>query len=105
MPMQSRPPVSRNRRIFAVIWLVLMGVITLPLVALFVDTIDENLIAPVHVGIMLAMGIAIWTLAPGVAAPEASTSRGIAVGAGVGFIAAVAAYVVFFFLLSGFGGA
>lgn len=87
------------------VWLVLMGVITLPLVALVVDTIDENLIAPVHVGIMLAAGIAMWTFAPGVARPDASTSRGIAVGAAMGFLAALTAYVVFFFLLSGFGGA
>lgn len=75
------------------------------MVALVVDTIDENLIAPVHVAFMLAAGIATWTLVPGVAAPDMRKSRRIAVGAAAGFLAAITAYVVFFLLLSGLGGA
>lgn len=89
----------------AVVVLVLLGVLSLPLVALVVDTIDENLIAPVHVGLVLAAGIATWTLVPGVAAPGMPTSRRIALGAVVGFLSALTAYLVFFLLLNGLSGA
>lgn len=100
----GRPP-SRSRRLVAVVLLVLLGVFTLPLVALVIDTIDENLVAPVHVALVLAAGIGTWTFVPGVAAPDMPTSRRIAVGAAIGFLAAITAYVVFFLLLSGFSGA
>lgn len=92
------------RRIYIVVLLVLLGVITLPLVAAALDVVNENLIAPVHVALMLLAGILLWTKVPGLSS-STNTSRQIAVGAAIGFLASLIAYVVFFLLLSGFGGA
>ncbi len=103
--MESRTPVSAIRRLIAVAVLIMLGVISLPMVAAVIDTIDENLIAPVHIALMLATGVGLWTLVPGVASPDQSTARGVAVGAAVGFVGAVAAYLLFFWMLSGPSGA
>jgi hypothetical protein len=92
------------RRIYVVVLLVVLGLLTLPLVAFVLDVVNENLIAPVHVALMLLAGIVLWTKLPGVST-STNTSRRIAMGAAVGFLGALIAYVVFFFLLSGFGGA
>ncbi len=85
--------------------LVVLGIVLLPMCAFVLDVIDENLIAPVHVALMLAAGAAAWTFVPGLAATESSTGRRVAVGAAIGFGAALAAYALFFLLLNGFSGA
>lgn len=92
------------RRIYIVVLLVLLALITLPLVAAVLDVVNENLIAPVHVALMLLAGILLWTKVPGLSS-STDTSRKIAMGAAVGFLASVIAYVVFFLLLNGLGGA
>lgn len=92
------------RRIYIVVLLVLLGLISLPLVAAVLDVVNENLIAPVHVALMLLAGIVLWIKVPGLSS-STNTSRKIAMGAAVGFLASVIAYVVFFLLLNGLGGA
>ncbi len=101
--MESSPGTG-YRRLYAIVLLIVLGVVTLPLVAAVIDRVNENLIAPVHVGLMLLAGILLWTKLPGLS-DSTNTSRRVAVGAAAGFLGAVTAYVVFFFLLSGFGGA
>lgn len=103
MPSSASP--NRTRRIVVIFGLIVLGIMLLPITAFMLDVIDENLIAPVHVALMLAAGAAVWNWVPGMAAPESSTGRRVAVGAAIGFGAALAAYALFFLLLSGFSGA
>jgi hypothetical protein len=102
---QTSAPPNRTRRIVVIAGLVVLGIVLLPLTAFVLDVIDENLIAPVHVALMLAAGAVLWTYVPGLAAADSSTGRRVAIGAAIGFGAACAAYILFFLLLSGFGGA
>ena len=105
MSMIEGAPVNRSRRVVVIVGLVVLGIVLLPMTAAVIDYVNENLIAPVHVALMLGAGALVWTRVPGLASADSSTARRVGVGAAVGFGAALAAYVVFFLLLSGLDGA
>ena len=87
-------------------WVLLLaaGILSLPLAAAFLDDQGtENWIVPVQLGAMALVGGLVGVTVPGFVA--GTTRRRLAVGAAYGVGAAVVGVLVFFLLLSGFGGA
>ncbi len=101
--MQTDRPPSRGRRVAVVSGLVLLAIVLLPITAFLLDGVDENLIFPVHIVLMLGAGAAAWTRLPGIPSVEPSTGRAAVFGAAIGLGAALVAYALFFLLLSGLG--
>jgi hypothetical protein len=94
------------QRIVAVVVLVLLGMVSLPLVASVLDGEGtENWILPVQLLLMAGVGAVVGRAVPALAGERASRRRSVAVGALVGLAAAVLGLVVFFLLLSGLDGA
>ena len=94
------------QRASALALLVATGVVSLPVVAAFLDgESTENLIIPVQLALMAGVGAAVGYLLPGVADAGARRARSAAFGALVGVAAAVASVALFFLLLNGFSGA
>ena len=93
-------------RIAALLVLVVLGVLSLPLVASVLDRQGtENWILPVQLLLMAVVGAVVGRLLPEVAGEGATPRRAVVVGALVGVGAAVLGLVIFFLLLSGLGGA
>ncbi len=94
------------KRVAAVLVLLVLGVISLPLVASVLDGQGtENFILPVQLVLMaLAGALAAW-LVPTLGGADAGRRRGIIVGALFGLGAAVFGLVIFFLLLNGISGA
>jgi hypothetical protein len=93
------------QRIVAVVVLVLLGMVSLPLVASVLDGEGtENWILPVQLVLMAGVGAVVGRAVPALAGEGASRRRSVAVGTLVGLAAAVLGLVVFFLLLSGLGG-
>ena len=94
------------RRAAALLVLLVLGVISLPLVASVLDGQGtENLILPVQLVLMVAAGALAGRLVPTLGGADASRRRGIVVGALLGLGAAVFGLVIFFLLLNGISGA
>ncbi len=94
------------RRVAALVILLVLGVISLPLVASVLDSEGtENLILPVQVVLMAGLGALAGWLVPTLGGPDATRRRGIIVGALFGLGAAVFGVVIFFLLLNGISGA
>ncbi|HET7820400.1 MAG TPA: hypothetical protein VFL10_02655 [Ornithinibacter sp.] len=94
------------RRAAALLVLLVLGVISLPLVASVLDGQGtENLILPVQLVLMVAAGALAGRLVPTLGGADASPRRGIVVGALLGLGAAVFGLVIFFLLLNGISGA
>jgi hypothetical protein len=94
------------QRLTALGLLLAAGVLSLPVAATFVDGEgNENLIVPVQLVGMAAVGAVVGYLLPGLAGDTASTRRSVWVGVGVALLLAVLGVVIFFLLLSGFDGA
>ena len=94
------------KRVAAVVVLLALGVLSLPLVAYVLDGEGtENWILPVQLLLMAVVGAVVGRLLPEVAGEGATPRRAVVVGALVGVGAAVLGLVIFFLLLSGFGGA
>ena len=89
----------------AVLILLVLGVLSLPVTALFFDEKAENWIVPIAVLLMAVLGAVVGSMLPGLAGPDATQSRGALIGAAVGVAMLVLGIVVFFLLLSGFDGA
>ena len=97
---------TSSQRVIAVLVLLAAGILSLPLVAYFLDDQgNENWIFPVQLLAMALLGALVGRALPGLAGAEASSSRATLVGAGVGVVAAIVGVVLFFLLLSGFDGA
>jgi hypothetical protein len=93
-------------RSLAVVGLLVLGVLALPVLAFFLDGEGtENLIIPADLVLMAVVGALVWRLVPAPAGAEVPPIRTALVGAGIGVLAAVVGLVIFFLLLSGFGGA
>jgi hypothetical protein len=93
-------------RAAAVLVLLVLGVVSLPLVATVLDGAGtENWILPVQLVLMAALGALVGWLVPALAGREATRRRGLLVGAAVGVGCAVLGLVLFFLLLSGISGA
>jgi hypothetical protein len=94
------------RRIVALLVLLVLGVVSLPLVASVLDGQDiENWILPVQLLLMAGAGALAGRLVPSLAGARATRRRGILVGAAIGVGCAVLGLVLFFFLLNGISGA
>jgi hypothetical protein len=94
------------RRVAALLVLLVLGVISLPLVASVLDGQGtENLVLPVQLGLMALLGgLAGWAV-PTLGGADATRRRGIVVGALIGLGTGVLGVVIFFLLLSGLDGA
>ena len=93
-------------RIVAGAGLVLLGMVSLPLVASVLDGEGtENWILPVQLLLMALVGAAVGRAVPALAGEGAGPHRRVVVGALVGLAGAVLGLVVFFLLLSGLHGA
>ncbi len=94
------------RRAAALVVLVMLGMISLPLVASVLDGEGtENLILPVQLALMAGFGALAGWAVPTLGGAEATRRRGILVGVLVGLGAAVVGLVTFFLLLNGISGA
>ena len=94
------------QRSIALVLLVAAGIVSLPVVAAFLDgDSTEGLIIPVQLALMTGVGAAVGCLLPGVADAGWGRARSTAFGALVGVGAAVAGVVLFFLLLNGVSGA
>ena len=95
-----------TQRAVAIVVLVLLGFVSLPLVASVLDGEDtENWIIPVQLLLMALVGALVGWVLPAVAGPTATKRRGALVGVVIGVAAGVLGLLVFFLLLSGLDGA
>lgn len=90
----------------ALVLLLGAGLLSLPAAAALLDgQSTENLIFPVHLIAMAALGVAVAYFIPAVAGADATRPRSAAIGAVMGLVAALVSVAVFFLLVSGFSGA
>jgi hypothetical protein len=94
------------QRVVGILVLLVLGILSLPAVASVLDGQGtENWIVPVQLVAMAAIGAAVTIALPGLAREGATTERRAMTGAWWGLLAAAVGVVVFWLLLSGFGGA
>jgi hypothetical protein len=94
------------QRVAALLVLLVLGVVSLPLVASVLDgQSTENWILPVQLLLMAGVGALVGWGVPSVAGAQATRPRGILVGAAIGVGCAVLGLLIFFFLLNGISGA
>ena len=94
------------QRVVGIVVLLVLGILSLPAAASVLDGQDtENWIVPVQLVAMAAIGAAVTIALPGLAREDATTGRRAMTGAWWGLLAAAVGVVVFWLLLSGFGGA
>jgi len=97
---------SRAQQVGALLLLLPAGILSLPVVAYFLDGEgQENWIIPVQLAAMALLGAVVGSILPGIAGSSATRSRARVVGALVGIGMGVLAVVIFFLLLNGFDGA
>jgi hypothetical protein len=97
---------TRAQRVGGVLLLLAAGILSLPVVAYFLDGEgQENWIIPVQLVAMALLGAVVGTLLPGIAGESATPARARLVGALVGIAMGVLGVLIFFLLLSGFDGA
>jgi len=90
----------------AYVVLLLAGVVSLPVVAAFVDGEGaENWILPAMVAEMAVVGALVGVATPELAGAGAETPKRAAVGAVIGVVCAGLGLLLFFLLLNGFDGA
>lgn len=97
---------STTQRLIAAALLIVAGILTLPVAAWLFDhdASAENLIIPAQLLFMATIGALLaWHLPA--AAPGQPMARRLRKGAGRGLLAAVAGLTVFWFAISGPGGA
>lgn len=96
-----------GQRLLAVVVLAVAGFFSLPLAAWMLDgsAATENLILPFQLLVMALIGAGLAWRLPALARPGDATGTRLLTGAGWGLLAAVIGLIVFWFLLSGFGGA
>ena len=94
------------QRVVGIVVLLVLGILSLPAAASVVDGQGtENWIVPVQLAAMAAIGAGVTIALPGLAREGATTGRRAMTGAWWGLLAAAVGVVVFWLLLSGFGGA
>lgn len=93
-------------RVGVLVLLLVLGVVSLPLVAAVLDGQGtENWVLPAQLLLMAAVGALAGRLVPTLGGRDATRRRGVVVGAALGVGCAVLGLVVFFLLLSGISGA
>ena len=104
-PLACRPD-QTAQRVVGIVVLLVLGMLSLPAAASVLDGQGtENWIVPVQLVAMAAIGAAVTIALPGLAREGATTGRRAMTGAWWGLLAAAVGVVVFWLLLSGFGGA
>lgn len=94
------------QRVVAIVVLIVLGVLSLPLVAAVLDGEGtENWIIPVQLALMALVGALAGRLVPALAGEGATRARAVGLGALIGVGAAVLGLVLFFLLLNGIDGA
>ena len=97
---------TATQRVIGVVVLLVLGILSLPAAASVLDGQGtENWIVPVQLVAMAAIGAAVTIALPGLAREGATTGRRAMTGAWWGLLAAAVGVIVFWLLLSGFGGA
>ena len=95
-----------TQRVVALLVLLVLGVVSLPLVASVLDGEGtENWILPVQLLLMALVGAIVGSVRAPPGRGGASERRGVVVGAVIGVGAAVLGLLVFFLLLNGIDGA
>ena len=95
-----------TQRVVALLVLLILGVVSLPLVASVLDGEGtENWILPVQLLLMALVGAVVGWFLPRLAGRDATKRRGAVVGAVVGVAAGILGLLVFFLLLNGIDGA
>ena len=98
--------VVSGQRVAALLVLLVLGVLSLPVVAAFLDGEGtENWIIPVQLLLMAAVGALVGRLMPALAGPDATRGRAVLVGVVAGLAAAALGLIIFFLLLNGLDGA
>ncbi len=88
------------QRAVALVLLIAVGILSLPVVAAFLDgESTEDLIVPVQLGVMAVLGAIVGYLLPAVARFGSSSVRSAGVGALAGVATALAGVAVFSLLL------
>lgn len=102
----DRATMVTTQRIFAVIVVAVLGFFSLPLAAWMLDgsSSTENLIIPFQLLVMALIGAALAWWLPALARPGDPERTRLLKGAGWGLLAGVIGLIIFWFLLSGFGG-
>jgi len=91
-----------TQRAIALVVLLIAGILSLPIVAAFLDgESTENLVVPVQLAAMAAVGAVVGYLLPGVAGAGSSSTRSAGLGALVGVGTALVGLAIFFLLLGG----
>lgn len=94
------------QRTIGVAMLVGAGALSLPVTASLLDGPGtENWIIPVQVGFMAVIGASLGLALPSLVPTGASMAVRALIGAGWGLLAGTVGVVIFWFLLSGLGGA
>ena len=100
--MATAAPKAGTQRGIALGLLLAAGILSLPTVAAFLDgESTENLIVPVQLAVMAAVGAIVGYYLPGLAGTGSSRARSAGVGALVGVATALCGVVLFFVLLNG----
>jgi len=95
-----------TQRVVGVLALLVAAVLSLPVVAYFLDGQGtENWIIPVQLAVMAAIGAGVTSALPALVRPGSSPARRALTGAGWGLLAAVVGVLVFWLLISGLSGA
>ncbi|HYO39795.1 MAG TPA: hypothetical protein VER39_09075 [Nocardioidaceae bacterium] len=99
--MAAAGPKPTTQRTLALVVLVAAGIVGLPVAAAFLDgPSTEDLVLPVHVAVVAALGAVVGALLPGVAGAGSSRARGAGIGVLVGVAAALVGAALFYLLLN-----
>jgi len=91
-----------TQRAMALGLLLIAGIVSLPVVAAFLDGESTvNLLVPVQLAAMATVGAVVGCLLPGIAGSGSSSTRSAGLGALVGVATALVGVVIFFLLLGG----
>ena len=94
------------QRVIGCVVLLATGLYSLPVSAYLLDDADtENWIVPVQLLVMAAIGAGLALALPAMARAGASAGRRAMTGAWWGLLAALGGVLLFWFLISGLGGA
>lgn len=98
--MTTAESTSTSQRIIAVVVLVLVGALSLPVTAAFLDEgSTEDLIIPVQLALVALIGAVVGYLLPGLGGPDSARGRSAGIGAVLGLVVALVGVAVFALLL------
>ena len=98
--MTTATSANSTQRVVALAVLVVLGILSLPVSAAFLDgDSTEDLVVPVQLVVMAVVGALVGYLLPGLGGPSSSKGRSASIGVVVGLVAALLSIVVFYLLL------